>query len=281
MFESLDKVYLMTDLDGTLLTSNKEINPADREAIEHFKKNGGRFAFATGRTLQSAKNYLQDLKIDQPVIMYNGTCVYDPVSAKILMIHSLCENAYDYTLQIFESFPQIGAEILTPEGTYIIKLNEFEKNHALYCCDEPIYCTIDDVPKGNWLKVLFSMAPEDIDKLIEYADKMNFANVSFVRSDKIFYEMLPIGVSKGSTLSECRELLNLDGITIVAAGDYNNDLELVENADFGAAPANAQLCVKEAADYIMHASCDEGAIAELISVVETKIKGTSQISNAK
>lgn len=40
MFESIDKVYLMTDLDGTLLTTDKKISPVDFEAIERFRSRG-------------------------------------------------------------------------------------------------------------------------------------------------------------------------------------------------------------------------------------------------
>lgn len=271
MFEAINKVYLMTDLDGTLLTSEKKISNADLEAIERFRKNGGRFAFATGRTLQSAMQYIEELKIDSPVIMYNGACIYDPVSEKILYSHALQHDAYDFTMEIFDAFPEVGAEILTPDGTYIIKCNSYEKEHAAYCSD-PIYCTIDDVPKGQWLKVLFAMSPSDIERLKEYTEKRHFEGVTFIRSENIFYEMLPYGISKGSALNECRRLEKNENITFAAAGDYNNDLELIINADFGAAPANAIDCVKDAADYIMKASCDEGAISELISVIESKVK---------
>ena len=35
------KVILMTDLDGTLLTDDKQILPGDFEAIERFRRGGG------------------------------------------------------------------------------------------------------------------------------------------------------------------------------------------------------------------------------------------------
>lgn len=271
MFESIDKVYLMTDLDGTLLTTDKRISSVDFDAIERFRNRGGKFAFATGRTLQSAMQYVSALKIDMPIIMYNGACIYDPVSKRILHSCMLPDNAYDFTLEIFREFPEVGAEVLTPDGTYIIKQNSYEKKHADYCSN-PIFCSIDDVKKGCWLKVLFAMSPHDIDRLTEFADKRKFKGVSFIRSENVFYEMMPKDVSKGSALNECRKILNMKDITFAAAGDYDNDLELLKNADFGAAPANAQDCVKKAADYVMKASCDEGAIAELISAIESKIK---------
>jgi Cof subfamily protein (haloacid dehalogenase superfamily) len=272
MFESIDKVFLMTDLDGTLLTSKKELNAADIEAINRFRSNGGRFSIATGRTLQTAVQYIEQLEVTDPVIMYNGSCVYDPHEKKILHISALPEKAYEYALQIMERFPGTGAELLRPDGTYIIKLNAVEKEHALYCTVPPIYCGIDDVPKGQWLKILFAMNPEEIDELEEYVKTQNFEGVTFVRSDRIFFEMLAEGVSKGSALNECRKLLKNENLTFAAAGDFHNDVELVRNADLGAAPSNAQECVKEAADIVLNASCDEGAIAELISVIESKIQ---------
>ncbi|MBQ8687881.1 MAG: Cof-type HAD-IIB family hydrolase [Ruminococcus sp.] len=271
MFEAINRIFLMSDLDGTLLPSDKVLSQKDCEAIERFRRDGGKFAFATGRTLQSAMQYMKQLSIDQPVILYNGACIYDPVGDKILYTASLPENAYDYTKTILERFPQVGAEILRPDGTYIIKLNSYEEEHAKYCSVPPVYCTLDEVPKGEWLKVLFAFGPEELEELIVYADAQHFEGVSFIRSEAIYYEMLPEGISKGSALDVCRRIWNFNDMTIVAAGDYYNDLEMIRSADFGAAPANAQTCVKDAADYVLTATSDGGAVAELISVLYSKI----------
>ena len=53
MFEDISRVVLLSDMDGTLLNSRKEITDADRSAIERFTALGGRFTVATGRTIQS------------------------------------------------------------------------------------------------------------------------------------------------------------------------------------------------------------------------------------
>ncbi len=272
MFESIDRVFLVTDLDGTLLSEDKTICPKNIEAIERFRAKGGRFSIATGRTLQTTIRYVEELSITDPMILYNGACVYDPVREKILHLSPLPETAYEYAKRIFEAFPQIGAEVLRPDGTYMVKMNSYEEKHAEYCTVPPVYCTIDEVPEGEWLKILFAMSPEEIEKLIEFAGAEGFGGVSFVRSDAIFYEMLPGGISKGSALNECRRILASDNLTFAAVGDYHNDLEMVINADIGAAPSNAQQCVREAADVKLRASCSDGAIAEFISVIESKIQ---------
>ena len=48
---------LLSDMDGTLLNSKKQITAVDRAAIERFTRLGGRFTVATGRTIQSFEQY--------------------------------------------------------------------------------------------------------------------------------------------------------------------------------------------------------------------------------
>ena len=56
------KVILMTDLDGTLLTDDKQILPGDFEAIERFRRGGGLFTMATGRGYEMAKHIADKLR---------------------------------------------------------------------------------------------------------------------------------------------------------------------------------------------------------------------------
>ncbi|HAS78146.1 MAG TPA: Cof-type HAD-IIB family hydrolase, partial [Ruminococcus sp.] len=80
----ISKILLITDLDGTLLTKDKTISETDLEAINSFRKKGGLFSVATGRTIQAVKPYFDILKPDMPVILYNGAMIYDPKNKKII-----------------------------------------------------------------------------------------------------------------------------------------------------------------------------------------------------
>ena len=64
--QSLENTMLITDLDGTLLPASKEISVADAAAISQFRAKGGKFAIATGRTLQAAQRYLKKLQPEYP-----------------------------------------------------------------------------------------------------------------------------------------------------------------------------------------------------------------------
>ena len=51
-----DGILLCTDLDDTLLTTDKRVSDENSKAIEYFKSEGGLFTFATGRVPQGAKS---------------------------------------------------------------------------------------------------------------------------------------------------------------------------------------------------------------------------------
>lgn len=93
----------------------------------------------------------------------------------------------------------------------------------------------------------------------------------FMQSEARFYEMLPKGVTKGSALRKYRRLCHMEEFRIVAAGDFDNDLEMLCAADIGACPSNAQPCVKEVANIQLTQSCETHAIAELIAHIMTDL----------
>ncbi len=270
MFEDISKVVLVTDMDGTLLNSKKEITDTDKKAIEKFMRLGGKFTVATGRTIQSFHHYYEMLDLKMPLIMYNGAALYDRVSDKVLYAQPLPTEAKKITEEILGVMPHIGGEVLKADGIYVFRNNDYEKLHTKLCMVEPFYQELDEISEGDWLKVLFAMAPEDIPFVEIFTKRMGYNTVSFVRSSDIFYEMLPLGTTKGSALAEYRKLDGMQDYTFVAIGDFDNDIEMLVEADLGAAPANAEESVKAEADLVLKNSCDTGAVAELIEYIIEK-----------
>ena len=98
--QSLENTMLITDLDGTLLPASKEISVADAAAISQFRAKGGKFAIATGRTLQAAQRYLKKLQPNIPVILFNGAAIYDPVAEKWLYTEELPSSRSDHPTSV-------------------------------------------------------------------------------------------------------------------------------------------------------------------------------------
>ena len=68
---------LITDLDGTLLNSKKQISKGNKEAIEKFINGGGIFTIATGRGYEMALPVMEMLETNAPAVIFNGAGVFD------------------------------------------------------------------------------------------------------------------------------------------------------------------------------------------------------------
>lgn len=261
-------VVLMSDLDGTLLTDNKEILEKDLDAINRFRSLGGMFTIATGRGYSMAKPVAEKLSLDIPAVIFNGAAVYDFNSEKFLWCSEIDTIAKKYMEMLMNEFPDIGIEVLKEKTVYVPAINDIERMHLAYENVEPAMCPIDDIPAGGWLKVLTAYPPEKMDKVVEFVNNNCLDGVHWVRSEAHFFEMLPCGVNKGSGFKKLLELLNCTDKYIVAAGDYMNDFEMVKMADLGVAVCSAQEQLRNAAKLIV---CDNnsGAICEIIDYIET------------
>ena len=262
----LSKILLVTDMDGTLLPGSKILSEKDLEAVNRFRSDGGKFTVATGRTLQSAIKYIQQLEVDIPVILYNGSLIYDTHKDEVLFTDELPEYAKEIADELFKYMKNPGGEVLRLDNIYVVCNNEYEKEHVRICQVEPAYSDLEDVPEKGWYKILFADSPENIALLEKYIRSKNYP-VDFVSSHDTFIEMLPKGSSKGAALKEYVKIMGMEDFKVIAAGDYHNDIEMLQTADVGAATANAQTDVKKSADIVLEKSNEQGAIAELIDMI--------------
>jgi hydroxymethylpyrimidine pyrophosphatase-like HAD family hydrolase len=118
-------------------------------------------------------------------------------------------------------------------------------------------------------KVVFAdMREEAILRVAELLDAHPRAKeFDFIRSEKLLYEILPKGNSKGNLLREMSRILGIDMKRTVALGDYNNDVSMIEAAGVGIAVSNAVDEAKAVADRIT-VSNEEHALAMTVEEIE-------------
>ncbi len=275
MFSDISKVLLITDLDGTLLPSSKVLSQSDINSIKKFTQQGGKFSIATGRPIQSVSQYFDELDITTPIILYNGSMIYDSIINKVVWQKCLPNMARAVVKSVLNVFPSASAEILTADGIFSLQINDIERRHIEISRTNPKECTLDEVPDG-WLKFLFALEPELIPELKNFLDGLNFNEAEYVQSCRHFYEVLPKGTSKGTALRKLRLLCEFENYTIVAVGDYNNDIEMIKYADIGIATENALPAVKNAADIVLDVSCENNAISKVIEYIFSQTIITSK-----
>lgn len=257
---------VVTDLDGTLLLPDKTLSPMDAAAIADFRAKGGTFSIATGRGIQATRPYFDLLQPDCPVILYNGSLLYDAASETVCEANYLPISANEILCELMRRFPEAGAEVLNLAGVFVLQDGAYERKHLEITHITPVFRTLEEIPAQTCFKALFAGAPEVIDAMLQrVTESKAFAGVSYTRSHEWFLEVLPAGVHKGAGLSKLRQRLPA-GMRIGASGDFHNDLELLLAADDASCPANAQPIVREQVTahggYCSPKSCAEGFFAD-------------------
>ncbi len=267
MFEDISKVLLITDMDGTFLPSSKIPGRKTLDAVERFQNAGGKFSIATGRSLQASRQYFDTVSVNCPIIMCNGGMIYDINSSEQIYDVYVPRETKQIVAQVLADNDYVGCEVLRLDNVYVPQMSPLEKKHLEICkVTDPVICDINSIP-DDWYKVLFAVEPEKMDRLIGYISDKGYAGVDFVRSAPEYYEILPQNISKGYALKMMREVCGMQDYTFVSVGDYNNDIEMINEADIGFCPSNAAPDVKKTADIILEQSCEQDAVAAVVEYI--------------
>ena len=266
----LSNILLASDLDGTLLTDDKRILDIDKRAIRKLQEEGGLFTIATGRGVTLTRTAAEVLEPNLPAVVFNGAALYDYKRDCFIWSLTLPATVREHILSIAERFPTTGVEILIGCEVYVINSNPIEEEHINLGNPNPIRCPLEHVPPSGWIKILLADEPSMIDKVAEFANSLGLIDIHMVRSAPVYFEILPHGANKGNGIEKLVELKGLHERSVVAVGDYDNDLEMLEMADVKIAVANAESAVKALADIIV---CDNnsGAIFEIVELLKKNV----------
>lgn len=261
-------ILLVTDCDGTLLRNDKSISDRDLAAIAEFVRQGGNFTVATGRSLPTSGSILAKLPLQLPVILYNGSMLYDPVAKTPLWMAEIPREARFAVQKAMEHYgPELGVEVLTPEALYVVQFTPVIDDHlngklkAEYRCAD-----FDEVLPMHWLKVMFALPAEEMEQFRAFLESLGAEGVRYVRSEKLYFEVLPACASKGEALKMLCARTGMELAKTVAIGDCDNDLEMLREAAVGYVVANAYPAVREQADRVT-VSNEEGAVAAVIEEI--------------
>ena len=266
MKHKLHELLVFCDMDNTLLTAKAGIPECNRTVMQLFRRMGGRLTVASGRPPASVKAALGDLKLSLPAICCNGSLLYDFSSGRVLCRAALNrEQAVAAMLDMAAKFPGIGMEVMAGDGDmYVVQANPYTHAHQVDEGMSGVACPIDSVPDG-WAKVVFAGDPEMIRKAGQYAKTRYYGRDNyFLATNSIYLEIMPTGVGKASALQDLCALLGEPIENTIVIGDYYNDLEMMQQAGYSVAVANAPPEVKAAANEVTICTCAEGAVGEYL-----------------
>ena len=253
-----DGILLASDFDGTLYYDGS-ISEENLKAIRYFQENGGKFTVCSGRYYEFLRAFSSQLTVNTYTICYNGAYIVDSSSGEVLY-EGFCD---DYLFEIVN-------HLLNKRLPYSFI--------AFYIKDEkePINFAI-----GEYLSRLNELKTKDIYKVLLRADAAENAEIGVraanafalgdyiaVRSWDKSLEILKRDNAKGKAIRRVAEKINAN--RVIAVGDYENDIEMIKEADIGYAVENATSLVKSIADRVT-AHAKDSAIARIIYELEREL----------
>jgi len=252
---------IVTDLDRTLLHTDKTISDYSYEVLRQCQAMGIKIVFATARPRRTVMPYLsaEKLQVDA-LIVHNGAIAYAGDVCVCKNSIAVCDR--DVILQ--------AAARLYPHATLSVEMDD-----VLYAnFDVSVFWNETDAVRTDF---------SDLSELPNTpADKIIIGSLSSQEYEKInllIPESLYIETSSGETmnlelimnrhatkqnaLKIVAELFNMDFADIVAFGDDYNDISMLRACGTGVAVHNAIPDVQQAANEICASNNDDGVASWL------------------
>jgi HAD-superfamily hydrolase, subfamily IIB len=274
MRNKFENFIIVSDIDGTFIDDQSKMVDRNLEAIKYFKQNGGQFTFATGRIYGSLHAVVPNAKdlCNLPAIMCNGSYRMDLKSReKFDEVFLDYEKSIKLFYAIKENIPDVGVRIiineryatpfLTPEIAW-----EMEHFHWAGYMVMPF----EEMPK-LWNKAVYVAKNEKLQQVREFLDRNLDEAFITCFSDSTLLEIQPANGTKGTKLSAIKQQSKNEAVKIFAIGDHENDINMLQAADYPVTPKNGIAKLKEIPNIIHVCSNNEGAIAGLVEEIDKNL----------
>jgi len=270
---------LVTDLDGTLWDGTGLMHPRTRRALEAIQAASVPVLAATGRRARSAWPVMEANGIALPAVFLDGAIGVEFQARRPFWRYDFTPALAAEVLSILDELgvgPCINVDALgaadSPERDVVV--GEHPMTHPAYLRRlQPFLRNEDPWTAVRTLPVLaFTLLGGDPSAIRDLATVVTSrapvaAAISADRTLGGFHlSFRPLGVSKWSGVVAFCALKGLDADRVLAIGDADNDIELLERASVAVAVADATPAVLERADRVLPPA-SEGGWADLLEVL--------------
>ena len=265
-------ILLTVDYDRTLTAQDSTIPERNLEAIRWFIENGGAFTVNTGRSMPMIQPFKDKVPVNAPLLMYNGAVAYDVKKDELVFAHEIQLDMWKTVEELIALFPDLVVEVQALDKHYNFIPNPawdaFSANNCAYATAQwgqdlgpflkfAIYGEIRDVTVNH----LFYGSPEEIRRLDEAEATLKRVygdHLAVFRAGPRVIDVQTAGISKCRAARELQQRMGRK--ILVCAGDAENDIVMLDNADYAFVPADAILKDR----YENVCKCGDGAVADVI-----------------
>ena len=257
---------IATDMDGTLLNSNKEMPERTFEMIDELHSKGITFAVASGRQYQSLLRLYEGMTDKIVVIAENGGIILD--QGEMIFNDIMDPSAVREITETVSQIPGLLITICGLKSAYMFEENvmqylTFELAHG-YFPVRTIIKSLDEIPVDEQI-VKFAIFDTANNAKVNIYENLKHLEGKYqiAVSGAEWTDVMNAGINKGLAIQKLQERLGASKEETMVFGDERNDYEMMEQAYYSYAMANAVPAIKEVANFMAPSHDEQGVICVL------------------
>ena len=256
---------IVLDVDGTLLNSNREITKRTIQTLRRVQQMGIRIALASGRPTYGILPLAKAIDLgvyDGYIISYNGAQVMEAKSGQILFERRIDPQMVPYLEKKAAKMGLImayydGNEVVSTDISNPHIMDEAKMNGMTLRQDDVLSLTMVDWPAEI---MLVSDDEQALTSLESHMQRHLNGVMDTIHSNPYYLEIVGYQVGKSYAMSALVQKMGIDMSEVLAIGDGEADINMIQMAGTGVAMANATEGVRRCADFTT-LSCDEDGAA--------------------
>lgn len=257
-----DGVLLVSDYDDTLCDDNGHIPAANLAALEYFTANGGRFTIATGRAHTTFAPCAHRLPINAPVVLSNGSALYD-FARDVMLEQTLLDGRAPADLTaLCAAVEGLGFEAYHGEDIYAHAPNWVTEMHMNKVGGRCTVLPIDRIPTP-WTKAIVQSEHETLLRARDWLAQHCPGRYEAIFSNHYYLELTDQGSNKGGMTAKLAKQLGIAPEHVWCVGDNQNDIPMLALSRVPFAPADCADEVKQWGAALL-CPCGEGTLAQVV-----------------
>ena len=250
--EKVNIKMIVTDLDKTLLRSDKTISDYTAKTFHLCQQLGIIVVFATARSESSCKRFIKLINPD--AIISNGGAIVR-IGRNVIYHATMNVKIANELLRLCLEHPKVGYVTVDTEKGYFV--NKLIGKHVP-SWDEYVSASQKDLSKGLECDA-YKITAEIFDDSTAYSIASTFPTIDVLKfSGERWFRFANTYANKWEGLKSLAAYANVDLREIVAFGDDHNDVAMVSKCGTGVAVDNAIAEVKDVADYVCDTNDSDG-----------------------
>lgn len=246
------------DVDGTIVDHQNRLSQRVRDAIRAIRAQGVPVVIATGRAVPGVYDVLDKLGFREGYgVASNGSVVFEVDPFEV--VHASTFDAREAVRRVLERVPE--ALVAVEEIGIGYRVNRTFPDGEI--SGEVILDEVERMVSQPVTRVVVRAPDHSREEFSSLVEDLGLDGTNYYIGYTAWLDLAPDGVSKASGLDHVCSFLDVEAADVLAVGDGNNDIEMLQWAGRGVAMGQAPSTLVDVADAVTGAVEDDGLATEL------------------